>query len=100
MEMSPDTKEENVNSELYLQVGLSNGNLLRTAVDFVTGNLSDTRTRFLGSKGVKLFKVQVNNKPAMLALSSRPWICYTFTSQYFTVPLSYESIDFAAGFCS
>ena len=33
---------------LYLHIGLRNGVLLRTELDMVTGELSDTRTRYLG----------------------------------------------------
>ena len=32
---------------LFLNIGLQNGVLLRTALDSVTGDLSDTRTRFV-----------------------------------------------------
>ena len=34
--------------------GLTNGVLLRTEVDHVTGQLSDTRTRFLGTRPPKV----------------------------------------------
>lgn len=54
--------------------GLLNGVLLRTEVDKVTGQLSDTRTRFLGTRPPKLFAVSVRGKRSMLALSSRPWL--------------------------
>lgn len=37
--------------------GLSSGLLLRTEVDKVTGQLSDTRTRFLGTRAPRLFGV-------------------------------------------
>ncbi len=33
---------------LFLNIGLQNGVLLRTALDSVTGDLSDTRTRQVG----------------------------------------------------
>jgi splicing factor 3B subunit 3 len=46
--------------QIFLNVGLNNGVLLKTVIDSVTGNLTDTRTRFLGSKPVKLFKITVN----------------------------------------
>ena len=32
---------------LFLNIGLTNGVLLRTALDAITGDLSDTRTRWL-----------------------------------------------------
>lgn len=44
---------------LYLLIGLQNGVLLRTVLDAVTGDLSDTRTRYLGAKPVKLLRVRV-----------------------------------------
>ena len=37
---------------LYLYIGLRNGVLLRTELDMVTGELSDTRTRYLGECGL------------------------------------------------
>lgn len=86
--------------DLYLHVGLNNGVLLKTAVDPITGTLTDTRTRFLGTKGVKLFKVQVLQQPALLALSSRPWISYHYLGRDYMTPLTYEGLDFASSFCS
>ncbi|EFN57738.1 hypothetical protein CHLNCDRAFT_56079 [Chlorella variabilis] len=58
--MGKDGTEEGAGSgALFLQVGLVNGVLLRTEVDRVTGQLSDTRTRFLGTKPPKLFAAAV-----------------------------------------
>jgi hypothetical protein len=56
-----------------------NGLLLRTEVDRVTGQLSDTRTRFLGTRAPKLFAVSVRGRRSMLALSSRPWLVRALT---------------------
>jgi len=77
----------NDESELFLHIGLSNGVLLRTSVDHVTGSLSDTRTRYLGQKAVSLFKINVQNNPSLLAVSSKPWLCYNFMSKYLTTNL-------------
>ena len=49
--------EPGVQGQLYLNIGLHNGVLLRTVLDQVTGDLSDTRTRYIGSRPVKLFRV-------------------------------------------
>jgi splicing factor 3B subunit 3 len=87
-------------TQLFLHVGLNNGVILRTAVDNVTGILSDSRTRFLGTKGVKLYKCFIQGQPAMIALSSRPWICYNYLSTYMMTPLSYEMLESASNFCS
>ena len=54
--------------------GLLNGLLLRTEVDKVTGQLSDTRTRFLGVRRPRLTAVPVRGKRSMLTLSNRPWL--------------------------
>ena len=39
----------------------------------VTGDLSDTRTRYIGSRPVKLFRVNMQGGEAVLAMSSRTW---------------------------
>lgn len=44
---------------------IQNGVLLRTVLDSVTGDLSDTRTRYLGTRPVKLFKVKMQGKNAV-----------------------------------
>ena len=50
---------------LYLNIGLQNGVLLRTVLDTVTGDLSDTRTRYLGSRPVKLFRISIQGSEAV-----------------------------------
>ena len=59
------------NLQLYLHVGLGNGLVLRTIIDSITGQLFDTRSRYIGSKPVKLFRGFVIGGQALLALSSR-----------------------------
>ena len=81
-----------------LQIGLQNGVLLRTTIDSVTGEISDTRTRYLGTKSVKLFKVKTEGESAVLAVSSRSWLSYRHQQRFHLTPLSYESLDSATGF--
>lgn len=45
-------------SQLYLNVGLENGVLMRQLVDNVTGVMSDSRQQFLGTRGIKLTKIK------------------------------------------
>ncbi|KAJ7365143.1 Splicing factor 3B subunit 3 [Desmophyllum pertusum] len=85
---------------LFLNIGLSNGVLLRTVLDLVTGDLSDTRTRYLGSKAVKLFKVRMHGSDAVLAMSSRSWLSYSYQSRFHLTPLSYETLEYASSFSS
>ena len=71
--------------------------LLRTQVDRITGQLSDTRTRFLGTRPPKLFAANVKGQRSMLSLSSRPWLGYSDMGRYNLTPLSYEALDYASG---
>ncbi|XP_053201633.1 splicing factor 3B subunit 3-like isoform X1 [Panonychus citri] len=102
VEMGAGTKElRDISSErLYLNVGLQNGVLLRSILDNVTGELSDTRTRYLGTRPVKLFRIQMQGCDAVLAISSRCWLLYYHQSRFHLTPLSYETLEFASGFTS
>lgn len=85
---------------LYVFIGVDSGVMLRSLVDLVTGDLSDTRTRYLGVRGVRLFRVRVQGYNAVLALSSRPWLAYYYQGQTRVTPLSYDSLDWASMFSS
>lgn len=74
--------------------------LLRTVLDQVTGDLSDTRTRYLGSRPVKLFRISMQGSEAVLAMSSRSWLSYTYQNRFHLTPLSYETLEYASGFAS
>ena len=97
-------------SGLYLHAGLANGILLRVAVDRVTGQLSDARTRLLGTRAPKLVPLPLGgggggggSPRAMLALSSRAWLAHTSGGRYALVPLSPPGdapVDHAAPFAS
>lgn len=84
----------------YLYVGLSNGVLMKTHVDNITGALSDTRTKYLGTTSVNLFKVNVNNGQAILAVSSKTWLCYNHLSKYFCNNINYEQVEYCDSFSS
>lgn len=87
---------------LYLHIGLYSGVYLRTVLDEITGELSDTRTRFLGLKPAKLFRVSVGGQAAVLALSSRPWLGYSDpqTLGFMLTPLDYVGLQHAWTFSS
>ncbi|KAH8091589.1 hypothetical protein JL720_5899 [Aureococcus anophagefferens] len=81
-------------------LSLAPDELLRAAVDASTGQLGDARARFLGSRAVRLFRVDVGGAPGLLALSSRAWLCYAHAGRLETAPLSYDALEHAAGFKS
>eukprot|EP00040_Diaphanoeca_grandis_P039239 m.258510 g.258510 ORF g.258510 m.258510 type:complete len:1196 (+) comp36678_c0_seq1:191-3778(+) len=87
-------------SSLYLNIGLENGVLLRTVIDPTTGDLADSRSRYLGSKPIKLFTVKVESQEAVLSLSSRPWLSYNYQGHSRLTPLSYELLEHASSFKS
>jgi splicing factor 3B subunit 3 len=87
-------------SSLFLNIGLQNGVLLRTVLDTVSGELKDTRTRYLGSRPVKLFRIMMQGSEAVLAMSSRSWLSYAYQSRFHLTPLSYDMLEYASGFAS
>jgi len=87
-------------STLYLNIGLQNGALLRIVLDSVTGVMSDTRSRYLGLKPVKLFRITIQGAEAVLAMSTRSWLSYYYQNRFHLTPLSYSSLAHAAGFSS
>eukprot|EP01087_Luapelamoeba_hula_P013056 TRINITY_DN3708_c0_g1_i1.p1 TRINITY_DN3708_c0_g1~~TRINITY_DN3708_c0_g1_i1.p1 ORF type:complete len:1235 (+),score=206.04 TRINITY_DN3708_c0_g1_i1:98-3802(+) len=87
-------------TSLFLNIGLQTGILVRAALDRLSGELSDLRNRFLGTRPVRLFKVRVQEKPAMLAVSSRSWLCYNYQTRFLLTPLSYTPLEFATNFAS
>lgn len=63
-------------SILHLNVGLQNGCLVRITLDQVTGDLSDNRTRYLGTRPVKVFRVQIQGKEAVSCRINLEIFCY------------------------
>ncbi|KAF8242261.1 hypothetical protein K440DRAFT_617699 [Wilcoxina mikolae CBS 423.85] len=101
MSMPDSASEISTTSTLYLHIGLYSGVYLRTVLDMVTGELTDTRTRFLGPKPVKISPVIVQGQPAVLALSSRPWLGYNDSrGQYMLTPLTYPALEWGWTFSS
>ncbi|KZT10782.1 uncharacterized protein LAESUDRAFT_747419 [Laetiporus sulphureus 93-53] len=82
----------------FVNIGLQNGVLLRTVLDPVNGQLTDTRTRFLGTRPIRLLRVLVQQNPAILALSSRSWLNYTYQNLMHFTPLIFENLDYAWSF--
>ncbi|CDW54241.1 splicing factor 3B subunit 3 [Trichuris trichiura] len=91
---------EETSGSLFLNAGLENGVLLRTVLDNVTGELRDTRTRYLGTRPVKLFKVKLQEQTAVLAISSRSWLLYHFQNRYHLTPIRYLQLESASSFSS
>ncbi|KAK9779197.1 putative Pre-mRNA-splicing factor rse-1 [Seiridium cardinale] len=89
-------------STLYLHIGLHSGVYLRTVLDEVTGELTDTRQKFLGPKAVKLFQVSVQGQTCVLALSSRTWLGYSdpISKGFMMTPLDYDDLEWGWNFSS
>ncbi|KAI2618721.1 pre-mRNA-splicing factor rse-1 [Hypomontagnella submonticulosa] len=89
-------------STLYLHIGLHSGVYLRTVLDEVTGELTDTRQKFLGPKAVRLFQTSVQGRTCVLALSSRTWLGYSdpITKGFMMTPLDYSDLEWGWNFSS
>ncbi|KIY70657.1 hypothetical protein CYLTODRAFT_419613 [Cylindrobasidium torrendii FP15055 ss-10] len=93
-----DASINKTQSTMFVNIGLQNGVLLRTVLDPTNGQLTDTRTRFLGTRPIKLMRVMVQKNPAILALSSRSWLNYTHHNLMHFTPLIFDALDYAWGF--
>ncbi|KAI0755924.1 mono-functional DNA-alkylating methyl methanesulfonate N-term-domain-containing protein [Irpex lacteus] len=82
----------------FVNIGLQNGVLLRTVLDPINGQLTDTRTRFLGTRPIRLIRVAIQRNPGILALSSRSWLNYTYQNLMHFTPLIFENLDYAWSF--
>ena len=82
-----------MNERLYLHIGLENGVLLRTVMDNITGGLTDSRSKFIGLEKISLSKISLQGQKAVLALSSKPYLCYTHMNKYCMTPMSYDSLE-------
>lgn len=79
-----------------MYAGLKNGMIVRTSIDTITGKLTDSRPKYLGSQPVKCVKLSILGKPAILALSSRPWLIYTYGKKQMTTMLTFSYIGIAS----
>lgn len=70
--------------------------IVRTSIDPITGKLTDSRPKYLGGKPVKLVKLLILGKPAILALSSRPWLFYTFGQKQMATLLAFPFMSVAS----
>lgn len=84
-------------SSTYLHIGLSNGVYVMSQIEDVTGQLSNTRKRFLGPKKVKLVPTVHNKQNCLLALSSTSWLGFMNGVNYEMTPLVSSQLSFAAG---
>ena len=85
--------------QLYLYAGLENGIIVRTSIDSITGKLTDSRPKYLGAKPVRIIKLSILGKPAVLGLSSRPWLFYNFGRKHMSSLLACPFISVASAIC-
>ena len=90
-----DAAVDKVHTTLFVNIGLQNGVQIRTVLDPSTGQLTDTRTRFLGSKPVKLRRATLRGLPSLVALSSRTWLNYSHDGLLQFDPLIFDTLDHA-----
>jgi splicing factor 3B subunit 3 len=84
----------------FLHIGLRSGVYIRSVLEEMTGEIGDTRRRFLGPEPVTFTRVNAAGEPAVLAMTSRPWLAYTHprTSVLQLTPLNYMPFKSAWNF--
>ena len=93
-----DTSIDKVHPTLFVNIGLQTGVLLRTVLDAANGELTDTRTRFLGTRQIGLRRMSIAGSTSVLAMSSRSWLNYPQHGQLQFSPLIFDALDYASGF--
>lgn len=83
---------------MFVSIGLINGVYIRTVLDPTTGQLTDTRTRFLGGRPVSLVRTRVHGDTAVLALSTRTWLTYTLNEHIQFTPLMFDALTHVSSF--
>jgi splicing factor 3B subunit 3 len=73
----------------YLCVGLDNGILQRHVLDSLDGSLRNERSRLLGREPVKLARTVAGGQPAVVALSSRSWLFYSYGGRTQLAPMAF-----------
>lgn len=81
----------------YVHIGMENGLYVKTLIDDITGKLSDSRIKYLGSMPVQLSTIGLPqiDQTGILAISSRPWIGYHNKGAYNIAPLMDTSMNTA-----
>lgn len=88
---------------LYVHMGLSNGIYARVNIDMISGKLSDTRLKYLGTKPVLLRSIALPGlkQHALLLISSRPWLGFFNVNNAFRLtPLLGANIKSGTSFYS
>jgi splicing factor 3B subunit 3 len=88
---------------LQLNIGLQTGVLHRVFVDQMSGAMTDSRQKFLGTRSVTLKKfnmIESGCGEGLLSLSSRSWLTYTHCGRQYHVPLCCDAADTVSSFHS
>lgn len=93
-----DLKVHGVAAQPHLFIGLQNGVLSRLTMDAASGQLSDPRVRFLGVRPVRLQSIRIAGAPAVLALSTRPYVGYNLHGRFHFQAMSYDTLESASYF--
>jgi splicing factor 3B subunit 3 len=84
----------------YLHIGLRSGIYIRSILEEHSGEIGDTRRRFLGPAPIKFARVDAAGENAVVAITTRPWLSYTNprTGTFSTTPLDYNPFESAWNF--
>lgn len=84
----------------YLHIGLRSGVYIRSILEDYSGEIGATRRRFLGPAPVRFARITAAGDPAVIVMTSRPWLSYAHpqTGTFCTTPLNYMPFEAAWNF--
>lgn len=87
---------------MFIHIGMANGLYVRVTIDGISGKISDTQVKFLGSREVNISPLGLSNSDlcGVLCNSSRPWLGLPAKDSYDLIPLMNSSISCGTSFYS
>lgn len=86
---------------LHLHVGFNSGKMLQFIMDPIHGSSKTILfSKQLGTSPVTFYKTVVRGMPALVALSTHPWLVYPLHKRLFLNPISYVHLDTISSYFS
>ncbi|KAI5959067.1 RSE1 [Candida pseudojiufengensis] len=77
-----------IKDKAWIHIGMENGVYVRSKINKFNGKLSETTIKYLGTKPLELQEIKINESiNGVLAITSKPWICYQYQEKFKLTPL-------------
>ena len=96
VDMENQLGQPGLSENLCMFIGCVNGIVVRSVIDGMKGEITDSRPRFCGTHPCKLVKTKVGGRHGIMVLSSRSWLAYFHHDTYCMSPLTVPSLEHVA----